>query len=106
MSSKNDFSKGSIPRNILNIAFPMTLAQLISVLYNIVDRIYIGKIPENATLALTGLGVTLPIITIVIALLIYLVWGCPLSSIARGREIMKREEIMGNSFFAINFQFY
>ena len=75
MSSKNDFSKGSIPRNILNIAFPMTLAQLISVLYNIVDRIYIGKIPENATLALTGLGVTCQLSPLSLPLLIYLVWG-------------------------------
>jgi len=100
MSSKNDFSKGSIPRNILNIAFPMTLAQLISVLYNIVDRIYIGKIPENATLALTGLGVTLPIITIVIAFAnLFGMGGAPLSSIARGRgDNEKAEEIMGNSF--------
>ena len=41
---KNDFSKGSIVGNIVNLAIPMTLAQLINVLYNIVDRIYIGRI--------------------------------------------------------------
>lgn len=54
--SKNDFSKGSIIKNILGLAVPMTLAQLINVLYNIVDRIYIGRIPKDATMALTGLG--------------------------------------------------
>ena len=50
---KNDFSKGSVVKNILNLAVPMTLAQLINVLYNIVDRIYIGRIPDHATLSLT-----------------------------------------------------
>ena len=58
-NSKNDFSQGSVIKNILSLALPMTLAQLINVLYNIVDRIYIGRIPENATLALTGLGLCL-----------------------------------------------
>ena len=65
--TKNDFSKGNIVGNILKLAVPMTLAQLINVLYNIIDRIYIGRIPENSTLALTGLGLCLPIISIVIA---------------------------------------
>ena len=64
----NDFSKGSIVSNIMKLAVPMTMAQLINVLYNIIDRIYIGRIPENATLALTGLGLCLPIISMVIAL--------------------------------------
>ena len=44
-NTQNDFSKGSIVKNIMNLAIPMTLAQLINVLYNIVDRIYIGRIP-------------------------------------------------------------
>ena len=44
-SDQNDFSKGSVVRNIINLAVPMTLAQLINVLYNVVDRIYIGRIP-------------------------------------------------------------
>ena len=57
---KNDFSQGSIVKNILSLALPMTLAQLINVLYNIVDRIYIGRIPDHATLSLTGLGLCLP----------------------------------------------
>ena len=42
-NTQNDFSKGSIVKNIMNLAIPMTLAQLINVLYNIVDRIYIGR---------------------------------------------------------------
>lgn len=44
---KNDFSQGSVVKNIMSLAVPMTLAQLINVLYNIVDRIYIGRIPQD-----------------------------------------------------------
>ena len=67
MVSGNDFSKGSMRGNILRLAGPMTLAQLVHLLYNIVDRMYIGHLPENSTLALTGLGLTFPIITIITA---------------------------------------
>lgn len=96
----NDFSKGSIIKTILNLAFPMTLAQLINVLYNIVDRIYIGRMPENATLAMTGLGLTLPIITIIIAFAnLFGMGGAPLCSIARGRgDDEEAEKIIANSF--------
>lgn len=100
MERKNDFSKGSIVGNILKLALPMTLAQLINVLYNIVDRIYIGMIPENATLSLTGLGLCLPIISIVIAFAnLFGMGGAPLCSIERGRgNEEEAEAIMGNSF--------
>ena len=52
--AEHDFSKGSISRNILALAAPMTAAQLINVLYSVVDRIYLGRLPGH--LALTGLG--------------------------------------------------
>ena len=81
----NDFSKGSIISNILRLSIPMTLAQLINVLYSIVDRIYIGRMGENSSLALTGVGVCLPIITIVIAFANLIgMGGAPLFSIKRG----------------------
>ena len=97
---ENDFSKGSVMANILRLAVPMTLAQLINVLYNIVDRIYIGMIPENATLSLTGLGLCLPIISMVGAFAnLFGMGGAPLCSIERGRgNIKEAEAIMGNSF--------
>ncbi len=97
---ENDFSKGSVVANILRLAVPMTLAQLINVLYNIVDRIYIGMIPENATLSLTGLGLCLPIISMVGAFAnLFGMGGAPLCSIERGRgNIKEAEAIMGNSF--------
>ncbi|MGC6176070.1 MATE family efflux transporter [Lacrimispora sp. 38-1] len=98
--TKNDFSKGNIVGNILKLAVPMTLAQLINVLYNIIDRIYIGRIPEDATLALTGLGLCLPIISMVIAFAnLFGMGGAPLCSIERGRgNEEEAEKIMGNSF--------
>lgn len=97
---KNDFSKGSVVKNILNLAVPMTLAQLINVLYNIVDRIYIGRIPDHATLSLTGIGLSLPMITMVTAFAnLFGMGGAPLCSIERGRgNIEEAEKIMGNSF--------
>lgn len=101
MSEKvNDFSKGSLVGNILKLALPMTLAQLINVLYSIVDRIYIGMIPENSTLSLTGIGLCLPIASMVMAFAnLFGMGGAPLCSIERGRGNEKEAEaIMGNSF--------
>ena len=99
-TAENDFSKGSVVKNILGLAVPMTLAQLINVLYNIVDRIYIGRIPEHATLSLTGIGLSLPMITMVIAFAnLFGMGGAPLCSIERGRgNLEEAEKIMGNSF--------
>lgn len=97
---KNDFSKGSVIGNIMSLAVPITAAQLINVLYNIVDRIYIGRIPEHATLSMTGLGLCLPIISIVTAFANLIgTGGAPLCSIERGRgNDEEAEMIMGNSF--------
>ena len=97
---KNDFSQGSIVKNILSLALPMTLAQLINVLYNIVDRIYIGRIPDHATLSLTGLGLCLPVISVVMAFAnLFGMGGAPLCSIERGAgRNDEAEKIMGNSF--------
>lgn len=96
----NDFSQGSISRNILKLAVPMTMAQLINVLYSIVDRIYIGHIPHASAQALTGIGLCLPIITIITAFAnLFGMGGAPLCSIARGGHEEKRaEKVMGNSF--------
>ena len=63
MEPSRTIFKGSIPRTILRLAIPMTVAQLINILYNIVDRMYIGHI-DDGRLALTGIGITLPIISI------------------------------------------
>lgn len=100
MNEQNDFSKGKMSKHIINIAGPMIVAQLINVLYNVIDRIYIGRIPDVATLAMGGLGLCLPLISIIIAFAnLFGMGGSPLCSIARGEgNIKKAEEIMGNSF--------
>ena len=97
---QNDFSKGSIVKNIINLAVPMTLAQLINVLYNVVDRIYIGRIPGAGSLPLTGVGLCLPILSMVSAFAnLFGMGGAPLCSIERGRgNVDEAERIMGNSF--------
>ncbi len=53
---QTDFSKGNVYRNILEVSIPMTLAQLLNLLYNVVDRMYIGRIPEAGATALQGLA--------------------------------------------------
>ena len=100
MREQHDFSQGSVSGNILSLAIPMTLAQLINVLYNIVDRIYIGHIPHASAQALTGIGLALPIITMITAFAnLFGMGGAPLCSIARGSHEEKRAgQIMGNSF--------
>jgi len=103
MIVKNDFSKGSIVKNILNMDIPMILAQLVNVLYSVVDRIYIGNIPDKSFQALTGIGVCLPIISLVTAFAnLFGMGGAPLCSIERGRGNNKEaENIMGNSFIML-----
>lgn len=97
---QNDFSKGSIPRNIMSLAVPMTAAQLVNVLYSVVDRIYLGHLPDSDSLALTGLGVTMPIVSILMGFAnLCGTGGAPLCSISRGRgDDEEAERVMGNAF--------
>ena len=85
-------------RNIIAMAVPMTVAQLINIPYNVVDRMYLGRLPGH--LALTGLGLCLPIISILMGFAnLCGMGGSPLCSICRGRgENEEAERIMGNSF--------
>ena len=96
----NDFSKGSVAGNILRLALPMTVAQLINVLYSVVDRMYIGRLPDAAGNALTGLGLTFPILSIVTAFAnLFGMGGSPLFSIQRGKDDRDRAQvILGNTF--------
>ncbi len=98
-----DFSVGKVWKNITAQAVPLTIAQLVQLLYNIVDRIYIGHLPEVGSLALTGVGVTFPITTLILAFAnLFGTGGAPLFSIARGaKEEEKARQIMGNVFTMI-----
>lgn len=85
---------------LLRLALPTVAAQLINMLYNIVDRIYIGHIPEIGAMALTGVGVCLPLIMIVSAFAALVGnGGAPRATIAMGQgNKEKAEQILGNCF--------
>ena len=99
MNTKQDERLGTEPlgRLIASLALPAVAAQLINVLYNIVDRIYIGHIEGYGDLALTGVGVTFPIIMIISAFSAFAgMGGAPLASIELGKkDYEKAEKILG-----------
>lgn len=99
-SAHGSFAQGSVLGNILSLALPMMSAQLINVLYNVVDRMYIGRLGADATDALTGLGVCLPLITLITAFTnLIATGGAPLFSISRGRgDKEETQMLLGNSF--------
>ena len=96
----NDFSKGAVWRRIVAQAIPLTVAQLVQLLYNVVDRIYIGHLNGTDGLALTGIGLSFPIILLINAFTnLYGTGGTPLFSMARGAKDPERaERILGNVF--------
>lgn len=80
-----DFENGRIIETIVQSAFPMLIAQLLNLLYNVVDRVYIARIPEIGTAALGGVGLCFPVIVIITAFSnLFGTGGAPLFSIARG----------------------
>ena len=99
-SVKGDFSKGPVSGIILRLGLPIMLAELVHVLYNIVDRMYIGHMAEGGTLALTGLGISFPLITLIGAFAnLCSTGGATLATIARGEgEDRKAETILNTSF--------
>ncbi|MBR5224415.1 MAG: MATE family efflux transporter [Clostridia bacterium] len=88
--------------NILAQAIPLTLAQLVQLLYNVVDRIYIGHMVDGSGLALTGVGLAFPIITLITAFMsLFGMGGTPLFSIARGKKQDERAERILGCVFAL-----
>ncbi len=94
-----------IPKLMLTLAIPSVIAQLINVLYNIVDRMYIGHIPGIGHVALTGVGVTFPIIMLISAFSSFVgAGGAPLSAISLGKgDRDKAEKILGNGVSVLLF---
>lgn len=95
-----DFSDGKIGSNILQAALPMLVAQVLSLLYSIVDRIYIGRIPGIGAQALGGIGLCFPVILTVTAFTnLFGLGGSPLCSIERGKgDFSRAEQIMNVAF--------
>ena len=97
--TQNPLGTQPIGRLLIRLAIPTVIAQLINVLYNIVDRIYIGNIPETGAMALTGLGITFPILMIVSAFASFVGMGAaPLASMRMGAgKDDEAEQILGTS---------
>lgn len=99
-AQKVDFSKGPVWKCIIAQAVPLTIAQLVQLLYNVVDRIYIGHLGDGSSIALTGVGLTFPVVTLIMAFTaLFGIGGVPLFSMARGAQNEEEAgKILGNSF--------
>ena len=103
MRQENNLGKDPIGKLVVRIALPSMLAQFVNVLYSIVDRMYIGNIADVGELALAGVGVCGPVITLIssVASLIG-IGGAPLMSIRLGeKNLPKAKAIVANSFLML-----
>lgn len=98
-----DLGNGSIGKLLFQLSVPAIAAQIINVLYNMVDRAYIGHIPEIGSQALTGVGVTMPVIMAISAFAALVAMGsAPRAGIMLGKKDSNTaEKILGNSFFSL-----
>ena len=99
MKKTNDLGKGNIGKLLISLAAPAIVAQLVNVLYNIVDRIFIGRM-DNGELAMAGVGVAFPILMLISAFSALIgMGGAPLCAIKMGdKNNDEAEKIMSNSF--------
>ena len=99
-----DFENGTVTQNILGAAIPMLVAQILNLLYNIVDRIYIARIPNVGTAALGAVGLCFPLIVIITAFANLLgSGGAPLFSIYRGKKKEQQANRIMNTSFSMLF---
>ena len=98
-----DLGKGSIPKLLAQLAIPVVVAQIVNLLYNIVDRIYIGHIPGIGAAALTGVGLFAPILMLINAFaMLSGSGGAPRAAIFMGKKDNETaEKIMANCFSLI-----
>ena len=99
---KIDFENGTITDNILSASIPMLVAQLLNLLYNVVDRIYIARIPHIGTTAIGAVGICFPVIVIITAFAnLFGSGGTPLFSIYRGRKKNKEATLIMDTSFSM-----
>lgn len=101
-SDRNDLGSGSIGKLLFKLALPAIIAQLVNVLYNIIDRVFIGRL-ENGDMAMAGVGVAFPIITLISAFSALIgMGGAPIAAIKMGKQDKDgAEKILSNSFSSI-----
>lgn len=99
---KIDFENGTITDNILSASIPMLVAQLLNLLYNVVDRIYIARIPHIGTTAIGAVGICFPVIVVITAFAnLFGSGGTPLFSIYRGRKKNKEAALIMDTSFSM-----
>ncbi len=109
MDKRQDISKqmatSPIWSLIIKLSIPAILAQIVNLLYNVVDRIYIGHMEDVGTVALTGVGLCVPVITLISAFTMLVAQGgAPRAAIEMGKgDIKKAEKILGNCFVLLFF---
>ncbi len=103
MEQKNPLETGKIGKLLFQLALPSITAQIINVLYNMVDRMFIGHIAGTGATALTGVGITFPVITLISAFSSLIgMGGAPLAAIEMGKQNhQKAEKILGNCFTSL-----
>ena len=103
MEQENRLGTEKITKLVVSIALPSMLAQFVSVLYSIIDRIFVGNIEEIGDLCLAGIGVCAPILTLVAAFSVFVgIGGGPLLGIALGEKNKKKAEgVLANSFILL-----
>ena len=98
----NDFSQGKVWKRIMAQAVPLTLAEIVHLLYNVVDRVYIGHLPDTDSMALTGVGLIFPIVSLIGAFTSLLgTGGAPLFAIARGAGQEEKASRIQNNVFIL-----
>lgn len=100
---RSELATGNIPKLLFNMAMPGIMAQIINLLYSMVDRMFIGRIPNVGAQALTGVGITFPIVILIAAFAALVSMGAaPRASIALGEGNKEEaEKILGNSVTAL-----
>lgn len=99
-NNKEFLATEPIGKLLLKLAVPSVISQLVNMLYNVIDRIYIGHIPGDGSLALTGVGVCMPIILVISAFAALIGFGgAPRASIFMGKnEMGQAKKTLGNCF--------
>ena len=103
MMRGNDLGRDSVPKLVLRLAVPTMIAQFVNVLYSIIDRMYIGNIPENGAMALAGVGICGPIVTLLSSFgTLVGLGGSILMAMRMGEgDDKKAKQILSNSFLML-----
>lgn len=103
MAAENDLGKDKVSRLVLRMALPSMMAQFVSVLYSVVDRMYVGNIAQVGKMALAGVGICSPVVTMIGSVAFWVgIGGTPMMGIRMGKGEMKQaKRIVANGFLML-----